>query len=468
MTRPEAACGLAALKREPMTRTRPAPNQTIRPLTASRNARGELTLGGCAASELVRAHGTPLLVLDEETLRAAARAYVAALSTWYPPGGRVLYASKALAIMAVHALMHQEGLGLDVVSGGELHTALKAGVPASACVLQGNNKTPDELLSAMVAGVGRINVDNLDELRLLLALAEAHDLTAEVLLRVAPGIEAHTHEFIRTGQEDSKFGLDLRSGQLDVALGLLARQSRVRWLGLQAHIGSQIFDASAYEQTAEVMVALLAEVRGKHGVVAEELDLGGGLGIPYEATDDPPAIEEAVARTAGAVLAACERHDYPAPRLVLEPGRSIVGPAGVTLYTVGARKEVPGIRTYVAVDGGMGDNPRPITYGAIYTAEVAGPALEAEETVTIAGRFCESGDVLIQEARLPRLRAGDLLAVFGTGAYTYAMASTYNRVGRPAVVLVGGGQADLVCARETHEDLVRLDRLPPRLTGGPG
>jgi diaminopimelate decarboxylase len=448
-----------------MPRTRTAPNQTLRPLTSSRNGLGELMVGGCTARELVRTHGTPLLVLDEETIRAACRAYVEALGAHYPPGGRVLYASKALAIMAVHALVHQEGLGLDVVSAGELHTALKAGVPASACVLQGNNKTPEELLTALAAGIGRINVDNLDELRLLLALTEVHGHTVDVLLRVAPGIEAHTHEFIRTGQEDSKFGLDLRSGQLDTALGLLAGQTRVRWLGLQAHIGSQIFDASAFERTAEVMVALLADVRVRHGVVAEELDLGGGLGIPYVPEDDPPAIEETVARAARAVLAACEAHAYPAPRLVLEPGRSIVGPAGVSLYTVGARKEVPGIRTYVAIDGGMGDNPRPITYGAAYTAEVAGPALEAEETVTIAGRFCESGDVLLHDVRLPRMRAGDILAVFGTGAYTYAMASQYNRCGRPAVVLVGQGRAEVICARETLDDLVRLDRLPGRLRG---
>ncbi|MEB3196561.1 MAG: diaminopimelate decarboxylase [Candidatus Sericytochromatia bacterium] len=442
-----------------------APNTQLRPLSAQRSAAGELLLGGCRAEDLAAAHGTPLLVLDEQTLREACRAYTTALAAHYPPGGRVLYASKALALQAIHALVHQEGLGLDVVSAGELHTALTAGVPAAACVLQGNNKTREELRSALQGQVGRINVDNLDELQTLIALAHETDCTTRVLLRVAPGIEAHTHEFIRTGQEDSKFGLDLKSGQLDTALEWLKGQTHVAWLGLQAHIGSQIFDAQAFDTTAEVMVGLLVEIRERHGLTATELDLGGGLGIVYTDADGPPAIAAVVERLCRAVLDACARADYPPPRLVLEPGRSIVGSAGVTLYRVGARKEVPGIRTYVAVDGGMGDNPRPITYGARYTAEPAGTARPGGERVTIAGRYCESGDILLSDVDLPPLVAGDLLAVYGTGAYTYAMASQYNRVGRPAVLLVSDGRADLIAARESLDDLVRLDRLPARLRG---
>ena len=450
-----------------MPETTTAPNQSLTPLTAVRTPAGRLVVGGCDLVELARVHGTPLYVLDEATIRAACRAYVDALAKHYPPGGRVLYASKALAVTAVMALVHQEGLGFDVVSAGELHTAQAAGVPAEACVMQGNNKPEAELRQGLTLGVGRINVDNLDELRLVIRLARETGTRPRVLLRIAPGIEAHTHEFIRTGQEDSKFGLDLKGGQLDEAMRLLAAQEHVVWQGLQAHIGSQIFDADPYAQAADVMVGLLADVRARFGQVAAELDLGGGLGIPYVASDDPPPIDEAVARAARAVLAACERHGYPAPRLVLEPGRSIVGVAGVTLYTVGGRKEVPGVRTYLAVDGGMADNPRPITYGAEYTAHLADRTAGEVETVTVAGRYCESGDILIKDLVLPVARPGDVLAVFATGAYNYAMASNYNRCGRPAMVLVADGRAEVIVERETLDDLIRLDRLPERLRTGP-
>ncbi len=450
-----------------MPETTTAPNQSLRPLTAVRTAAGRLVVGGCDLIALARTHGTPLYVMDEATVRAACRAYTEALAAHYPPGGRVLYASKALAVMGVMALCYQEGLGFDVVSAGELHTALAAGIPAEACVMQGNNKPEDELRMGLTAGVGRINVDNLDELRLVIRLARETGLRPQVLLRVAPGIEAHTHDFIRTGQEDSKFGLDLKGGQLDEAMRLLADQDLVEWLGLQAHIGSQIFDADPYAQTADVMVGLLADIRARFGRVATELDLGGGLGIRYVGDDDPPSIGEAVARTARGVLQACERHGYPAPRLVLEPGRSIVGTAGLTLYSVGGRKEVPGVRTYLAVDGGMADNPRPITYGAEYGAELAHLATTGNhEVYTIAGRYCESGDILIKDLALPAAEAGDVLAVWATGAYNYAMASNYNRCGRPAMVLVAEGRADVIVERETLDDLIRLDRLPERLRAG--
>jgi diaminopimelate decarboxylase len=443
-------------------RTQLAPNQVLKPLTAQRNAAGHLVVGGCDLVELAKTHGTPLYVMDEATMRACCRAYTEALAAHYPPGGRVLYASKAHCNMAVMALVHQEGLGMDVVSAGEMLTALKAGVPASALVMQGNNKPAWELEMGLKAGAGRINVDNLDELVLLAELADKLDAFPRILFRVAPGIEAHTHEFIQTGQEDSKFGLDLKSGQLDVAMRFVKAHPRLRWMGLQAHIGSQVFDADAFEKTADLMVGLLATVRDQHGLIAEELDLGGGLGIPYVLADDPPGIGETVKRLAQAVLAACDRHGFPAPQLVLEPGRSIVGTAGVTVYEVGGRKTVPGVRTYVAVDGGMADNPRPITYGAEYTVELANRDGGEPETVTIAGRYCESGDVLFKDVTLGSPQAGDLLVVYATGAYNYAMASNYNRVGRPAMVLVNDGQADVIVERETLDDLVRLDRLPPR------
>jgi diaminopimelate decarboxylase len=402
-------------------------------------------------------------VLDEATVRAACRAYTQALAAHYPPGGRVLYASKAHCTMALMAIAHQEGLGMDVVSAGEMHTALKAGVPASSLVMQGNNKPRWEIEMGLKAGVGRINVDNLDELAMVAEVAEALGVEAPILFRVAPGIEAHTHEFIQTGQEDSKFGLDLKGGQLDTALAFVKAHPRLRWMGLQAHIGSQIFDADAFEKSAHVMMDLLVSARDAHGMIAPELDLGGGLGIPYVASDDPPSIEESVRMLAKAVLAASEAKGYPAPQLVLEPGRSIVGPAGVTLYEVGSRKVVPGVRTYVAVDGGMADNPRPITYGAEYTFAIAEREAGPQETVTVAGRYCESGDILFKDVTLPTPVAGDLLVAYATGAYNYAMASNYNRVGRPPVVLVNGGQADVIVERESLDDLVRLDRLPPRL-----
>lgn len=444
-------------------RTQLAPNQVLMPMTARRNAEGHLEVGGCDLVALAKTHGTPLYVLDETTVREACKAYTEALAAHYPPGGRVLYASKAHCSMAVMALVHQQGLGMDVVSAGELHTALQAGVPAESLVMQGNNKPVWELEMGLKAGAGRINVDNLDELYLLGDLAERLDVHPRILFRVAPGIEAHTHEFIQTGQEDSKFGLDLKGGQLDAAMTYLKAHPRLRWMGLQAHIGSQIFDADAFEKTAHLMVGLLADVRDKHGFIAEELDLGGGLGIPYVASDDPPAIGETVKQLAGAVLAACERHGYPAPQLVLEPGRSIIGAAGVTVYAVGGRKVVPGVRTYLAVDGGMADNPRPITYGAEYTVALANREGGADELVTVAGRYCESGDILFKDVTLPSPTPEDLLVVFATGAYNYAMASNYNRVGRPPVVLVSGGQADVIVERESLDDLVRLDRLPPRL-----
>lgn len=451
-----------------MPEMRVAPNQSSMPLTAERDRTGRLRIGGCDLGELAMVYGTPLYVLDEASIRAACRAYTTALAEHYPPGGRVLYASKAQCTMALAALVAEEGLGMDVVSEGELHTALAAGVPADRLVLQGNNKPHAELIRGLTAGIGRINVDNLDELHLIAELAEALDTSVRVLFRVAPGIEAHTHDFIRTGQEDSKFGLDLKGGQLDQAMAFVAQHPRIQWLGLQAHIGSQIFEASAFEQAASVMVDLLVQVRRTHGQVAAELDLGGGLGIAYGPQDDPPAIEHTVQKLSRAVLDACAAHDYPAPQLVLEPGRSIVGPAGVTLYTVGSRKVVPGVRTYLAVDGGMADNPRPITYGAVYSAAIAERTEGEPEQVTLAGRYCESGDILIHDLTLPAPRAGDTLVVFATGAYNHAMASNYNRCGRPAMVLVADGQADVVVERESLDDLIRLDRLPLRLrAGGP-
>jgi diaminopimelate decarboxylase len=438
-------------------------NQGIHPVTARLNAEGRWEIGGSDLAELVKTYGSPLYVLDEATIQASCRAYLQALREHYPGPSEVLYASKALCNLAVNRLIHEEGLSTEVVSGGELFTVLKAGIPAESVTFQGNNKSPEELRYALKEGVGRIIVDNLDELDLLSALAEEIGVSPNVLLRVTPGIEAHTHEFIRTGEIDSKFGLDLPE-QLDEAMRRLIRRPLLRFRGLHAHVGSQIFDVAPFVATVEALLNLSAQLERDYGLKIEELDVGGGLGIAYEAGDDPPSIPAVIEAVALAMVRGCSERGLSLPKLIVEPGRSIVGTAGATLYTVGARKEIPGVRTYVAIDGGMPDNPRVVTYGARYSADrvVAG---DASELVTLAGKCCESGDLLIKDIRLPKLTAGDHLVVWGTGAYCFAMASNYNRLPRPAMVLVAGGHPELIRERETFADVVSRDRLPNRLGG---
>jgi diaminopimelate decarboxylase len=438
-------------------------NQAIHPLTARLNEQARWEIGGCDLAELVKTYGSPLYVLDEATIQAACRAYLHAIREHYPGPSEVLYASKALCNMAVNRLIHEEGLSTEVVSGGELFTALKAGIPAERIHFQGNNKSAEELRYALEEGVGRFIIDNLDELDLLSSLAEEVGVSPNVLLRVTPGIEAHTHKFIRTGEIDSKFGLDLPA-QLEEAMRRIIRRPLIRFRGLHAHIGSQIFDIEPFEATVEVLLSLSAQLEQDYGMTVEELDVGGGLGIAYESSDDPPSISDTVAAIARAMVRGCSARGLSLPKLIIEPGRSIVGTAGATLYTVGTRKEIPGVRTYVAVDGGMPDNPRVITYGARYTADrvVAG---DPEELVTIAGKCCESGDILIKDIQLPKLEAGDHLVVWDTGAYCFAMASNYNRLPRPAMVLVADGRSELIRERETYADVVSRDRLPNRLGG---
>ena len=422
------------------------------------DARGVLHVGGHSALALAERYGTPLLVLDEARLRAACRAYTAALrAAW--GDGQVIYASKALCTVALCQLAHEEGLHVDVASGGELSTALRAGVPPEHLHLHGNNKPPDELRLALAQGVGRIIVDNAHELRLLDRLARDLGRRAAVLVRVTPGIEPHTHRAIQTGGVDSKFGFGIPDGAALEAVREAARLPGLEWRGVHCHIGSQILDLEPFRLAARAVADFLAEVRRATGLVAAEVNLGGGLGIAYLPEDAPPTIPAYVGAVAGALGEAVDRHGLPRPRLCLEPGRSIVGPAGVTLYTVGAVKRIPGVRTYVMVDGGMYENPRPALYGARYTAVVADRVgAPAGEPVAVAGRCCESGDVLIWEAPLPPVEPGDVLAVFSTGAYTYAMASNYNRFPRPAVVLSDAARTRVIVERETYEDLVRLDR----------
>lgn len=433
--------------------------------TMRRNEDGHLEIGGCDAMDLARRFGTPLYVLDEEDIRRRCREYRESMAR-YAPGGMVAYAGKALLCMGLCRLVDEEGLGLDVVSGGELFTAVSSRFPADRLIFHGNNKSPAELEEAIRAGVGLIVVDNQVELEILAELARAMAKRPRILLRLTPGIEAHTHNYIRTGQQDSKFGIGLQDGRAKAAVERALALDAVELVGAHCHIGSQILDLQGFKAAAVVMMDFLAEMRANLGFTAQILDLGGGLGIRYTEEDDPPAIADCVRETAAAVAEVCRSSGYPIPRLILEPGRSIVGEAGVTLYTVGSVKELPGLRTYVPVDGGMADNPRVALYQAIYEACLADrPAGDRDEKVTVTGRCCESGDMLIWDIVLPRPRPGDILAVFSTGAYNYSMASNYNRLPRPAMVSCYKGQADLMVARETYQDLTRLDRIPARLHG---
>jgi diaminopimelate decarboxylase len=441
-----------------------SPNRNLAPLSSALDCEGRLQVGGCTLSELARTYGTPLYVLDEATLRASCRAYREALRRHYPGPSLALYASKANSSLAITALVAEEGLGLDAVSAGELLTALGGGMPAERIVLHGNNKSAEELALAAAHGV-TVVLDNWRDIELLTQLAPSLSEPVRLMLRFTPGIECHTHEYIRTGHLDSKFGFD--PDQLEQVLRQLAGCGWGRLSGLHAHIGSQIFEIQPHRDLAGVMADALGLARSL-GHPVTDLNVGGGLGIRYVASDDPPSIDAWVAAVAGAVAEACQERGLELPRLLCEPGRSLVATAGVTLYEIGSRKQIPGIRTYLSVDGGMSDNPRPITYQSQYTALLADrPEAEASETVTVAGKHCESGDVLLRDAALPPATSGDILAVLATGAYNASMGSNYNRIPRPAAVLVHDGQADLVQRREQPDELLRYDVLPARLTPVP-
>lgn len=438
-----------------------SPNRNLSPISTRLDGEDRLSVGGVALSELARSFGTPLYVLDEASLRAACRAYREALRQHYPGPSLALYASKANSSLALSALVASEGLGLDAVSAGELLTALRGGMPPERIVLHGNNKSLEEIELAVVSGV-TVVVDNWHDIELLAAVAPPAGRPVRLLLRFTPGIECHTHEYIRTGHLDSKFGFD--PDQLESVLRHLAGCPWARLDGLHAHIGSQIFELEPHRDLAAVMADALALARSL-GHPCGDLNVGGGLGIRYVAQDDPPTIQEWVRTVAEAVAAACRARGLALPRLLCEPGRSLVASAGVTLYAIGSRKQVPGLRTYLSVDGGMSDNPRPITYQSQYTALLADrPLAEPSELVTVAGKHCESGDVLLHDAWLPPAHAGDVLAVFSTGAYNASMSSNYNRIPRPAAVLVCEGVADLVQLREQPEELLRHDVLPVRLS----
>jgi diaminopimelate decarboxylase len=418
------------------------------------------SLGGVDLQELIDQYGTPLYVMDATTIREAARAYTHTLQRAYPGQAQVMLACKANFNVGLGALLLQEGLGFDVVSAGELATALRSGATGDRILFNGNNKSDAELAMALEHGVGRISLDNFEEIHRLARIARAQNTRVSVLARIAPGIECHTHDYIKTGQNDSKFGFPL--ARLNELVETVQQYSDVlEFKGLHGHIGSQIFELNVYQDLVDIFFAEMDRIRSTYGLVFEDLDLGGGWGISYTIQDDPLPIETLMETVSTAVQHAAERYSYPLPRLIFEPGRSIMARAGVTLYTAGARKEVEGALPFVSVDGGMGDNIRPALYQAEYTAAVLNKLEQpCIETVRVVGKYCESGDVLLRRFECPTLESGDRLVVFGTGAYNHTMASVYNRFGRPAMVLVENGQHGLLLERENVDALLMLDRTP--------
>ena len=436
-------------------------NQLQKPITTGVNAKGNLEIGGCDTVELVEKFGTPLYVMDEKTIRAICNDYKNAFAKY--PKTNVMYASKALCTSAIASILASEGFGFDTVSGGEIYTVYKAGADMSKVLFNGNNKSYDEINLALDLGVGRISVDNFYELALLNTIAQSKNKMVDVLLRITPGIECHTHEYIQTGHLDSKFGFDLT--QIDEAVELILNEyTNIKLHGLHAHIGSQIFETSIYGDEIDILCKEIARLDEKYNLKLDEINIGGGLGVKYTQEEFPPSTYDIAEIIINKLRESVAKYSIDEPSLFLEPGRSIISTSGVTLYTIGSSKQVPHGKKYVSIDGGMADNPRPSLYEAKYEAQVANYKDKTDtEMVTIGGRYCESGDILIQNIILPELDEGDILCVYNTGAYNYSMASNYNRVQKPAMILVNEGCADIIVERETLEDIVAKDRIPNRL-----
>ena len=424
------------------------------------NSENHLVIGQHDTVELANKFGTPLYVLDEDLMRDNCRAYKNAIDTYYDGHGLVLFASKALCTMYTGRLVAEEGLGADVVSGGELYTLYKAGFPMEKVFFHGNNKTPDEIELALNCGVGHIVVDNKYELELLNRIANEKNVNQRILFRIKPGIDAHTHDFVKTGQIDSKFGVALENGEAYDIHKLALSMSNIQIDGVHCHIGSQIFDVEPFCEAANVMIGFIADLYDKLGIKVKILNLGGGFGIKYTATDDPIAPSEYIHKVTNVVKELAQEKGIDLPFLVFEPGRSIVASAGITLYTVGCVKEIENVRTYVSIDGGMCDNPRYILYGSKYAAVLANNAsAEPVAPITIAGKCCESGDLIQEHVMMPQIHVGDTLAVLATGAYNYSMSSNYNRIPRPPIVAVSGNEAKIIVKRETYDDLIKNDVL---------
>ncbi len=436
----------------------------VLPRTAATTSDDHLTIGGCDTTELAKEFGTPLYVFDEEELRGGIGEYRWAFTSRYE-NTLVVYASKAYLGRWIAALMAEEGLGMDVVSGGELAVATSVSFPMDKLLFHGNNKSEQELREAVEAGVGRIVIDNFHELTMLDGVAGAAGVKQRVLLRISPNVDPHTHAKTTTGILDTKFGFVLEAegsgGEGDPAEQAIVQAQaaqNLELMGLHCHLGSPIFELEPYETANDVMIGFAAKMRDRHGFELHDYSPGGGFAAPYTRDQIPPTPDEYAEAVIGSMRTALKREGLDEPALSVEPGRAIAARAGVALYTVGARKEVPGVRTYVSVDGGMADNIRPAMYEARYEAVLANRATEAaEENVTIAGKYCESGDVFIRDIDLPKLEAGDVLAIPASGAYCLSMASNYNHAPRPPVVLVRDGNARLVRRRETYEDMMRND-----------
>lgn len=422
------------------------------------NEKGHLTISGCDTVELAEAYGTALYVMSEDKIRDTCRRYKSSFDKHYNGNGAPIYASKAFSCKEICRIVTSEGLELEVVSGGELYTALSAGVDPKIIHFQGNNKSMQELEYAIDSGVGDIVVDNLSELRRIEKISADKGIVTRISMRIKPGIDAHTHEFIRTGQIDSKFGFALETGEAFEAVKEAVAAENVELVGLHCHIGSQIFDRSPFVLAAEVMLAFYNKIYQEIGKKLTHLNLGGGFGIKYKDADAAVPYENYMSSVSKAVHAACEKYGLQIPRIYIEPGRSVVGEAGITLYTVGDIKTIPNIRTYVAIDGGMYENPRYALYQSDYTCLIANRANEpADFKATIAGKCCESGDLIQENAKIQKPQIGDILAVLSTGAYNYSMASNYNRNLKPACVMVSEGKSRVIIKAETYADLIRND-----------
>lgn len=423
------------------------------------NQAGHLEIGGCDTVDLAKQYGTPLYVMDEAYIRNVCAGYTATLDSVYPDYN-VCYASKAFSTKAIYTIMREEGLGADVVSGCELKTALAGGMDADSIYFHGNNKLPEELAEAVKAGVHAVVIDSFYEMALLNDIAAQRNKRQSVMVRVNPGIDAHTHHFVQTSRVDSKFGFSIADGTAQKAIETIGTFENLSFIGIHCHIGSQIFELKPFELAVEKMTDFMVAL-GKVGIPVAELNMGGGYGVTYTEEDKPLEPRQYAEAIAKKVKACCAEKNLPAPHLVLEPGRSIVGEAGITLYTVGAIKEIKDIKKYIAVDGGMFENPRYALYRSKYDAVLANRMSDsAEETVTVAGKCCESGDMLVEDIRLPKAQSGDLLAILTTGAYHYSMAGHYNRNPIPPVVLVRDGRSDYMVKPESYERIMELDTYP--------
>ena len=433
------------------------PKLSLFPLTAEVNSQGHICVGGCDVIDLVREFGTPLYLFDELTIRHRCREFKTEFSKYYPDI-LVIYAAKAFLNKALALVLKEEGLGLDTVSGGELYIAHSVDFPPAKIYFHGNNKTIEELELALNWNVGRVVVDNLYELKLLDRLTKERKLKQDILLRLTPGVDPHTHQYTTTGTLDSKFGFPLATGQAEEAVKQAILAPNLNLLGFHVHLGSPIFETKPYELAIEIILHFAQEVSLKYGVRVSEFNIGGGFAVPYTPDSKVPTIGEYAQAISNKVKGLISTLKLSLPRIIVEPGRAIVAQAGVALYTIGAIKEIPGVKKYVCVNGGMSDNIRPALYGAKYDALVANKALEEEEDlVTIAGKLCESGDILARDINLAPVSSGDIIAIPVCGAYSLPMASNYNGLPRPAIVMVKEGRVRLVRRRESYEDLIKLD-----------